>query len=68
MTPNGFDMFHVSRDLSENVVYLLPRTVSTDQLRLLLKPDGTEECEVEYQYLNDRLKAACCYFGKVIKH
>jgi hypothetical protein len=67
MQPNGVEIYRRSYEITGNIVYLLPRNIDTAQLRLYLLR-ANEECEVEYQYLNERLKAACCYFGDTIQH
>lgn len=69
MTPNGNDLFNISRSLTPNVAFLLPRQTSITQLTDLAKKAKSskerkqEAVEVEETYLNDRLKMMTVYYG-----
>ncbi|XP_067109575.1 trimethylguanosine synthase isoform X2 [Osmerus mordax] len=65
MDPDGFDIFQLSKMISENIVYFLPRNADMDQIASLAGPGG--KVEVEQNFLNNKLKTITAYFGNLIK-
>ncbi|MFT7812329.1 trimethylguanosine synthase isoform X1 [Arapaima gigas] len=59
-----FEIFRLSRMISENIVYFLPRNADMDQIASLAGPGG--KVEVEQNFLNNRLKTITAYFGNLI--
>jgi trimethylguanosine synthase len=70
----GDELFHLTRRITHNIAYFLPRNVDLDELSSLLKsnPNAANEdavslegemIEVEEEYMNGKLKAVTCYFG-----
>ncbi|KAF9231298.1 RNA cap guanine-N2 methyltransferase-domain-containing protein [Melanogaster broomeanus] len=68
---HGVDLFHVTRKITKNVAYFLPRNTGLDEISALLpdsssslsNQDSTEMVEVEEQWMGTKLKALTCYFG-----
>ncbi|XP_062375679.1 trimethylguanosine synthase isoform X2 [Sardina pilchardus] len=65
MTPEGFEIFRLSKLISENIVYFLPRNADMEQIASLAGPGG--RVEVEQNFLNNKLKTITAYFGNLIK-
>lgn len=65
MTPDGFDIFRLSKMISDNIVYFLPRNADMEQIASLAGPGG--KVEVEQNFLNNKLKTITAYFGSLIK-
>ncbi|XP_030629385.1 trimethylguanosine synthase [Chanos chanos] len=65
MSPDGFEIFRLSKMISENIVYFLPRNADMEQIASLAGPGG--KVEVEQNYLNNKLKTITAYFGNLIK-
>ncbi|XP_062337062.1 trimethylguanosine synthase [Osmerus eperlanus] len=65
MDPDGFDIFQLSKMISENIVYFLPRNADMDQIASLAGLGG--KVEVEQNFLNNKLKTITAYFGNLIK-
>ncbi|XP_046883313.1 trimethylguanosine synthase isoform X2 [Hypomesus transpacificus] len=65
MDPDGFDIFQLSKMISDNIVYFLPRNADMDQIASLAGPGG--KVEVEQNFLNNKLKTITAYFGNLIK-
>ncbi|EIW75329.1 Tgs1 protein [Coniophora puteana RWD-64-598 SS2] len=69
---HGADLFHLTRRITPNVAYFLPRHTSLDELSALLpSSDATsggddsqqEILEIEEEWMGSKLKALTCYFG-----
>ncbi|KAI5119665.1 hypothetical protein M0805_007756 [Coniferiporia weirii] len=75
---HGDELFHLTRQITHNIAYFLPRNINLLEISELLKPKGsgegdagfvntqrvTEELvEVEEDYMGGKLKAVTCYFG-----
>ncbi|KAH7891019.1 Tgs1 protein [Phlebopus sp. FC_14] len=64
---HGAELFRLTRQITKNVAYFLPRNTSLGEISTLLTEsgsDGTEEMvEVEEQWMGTKLKALTCYFG-----
>ncbi|XP_071347536.1 trimethylguanosine synthase [Trachinotus anak] len=64
MEPDGFEIFHRAKLISDNIVYFLPRNADMDQVASLAGPGG--RVEVEQNLLNNKLKTVTAYFGSLI--
>ena len=73
----GDELFRLSRQISKNVAYYLPRNVDLEEVSKLLAtsdPKFTstqrevqeEIVEVEEEYMAGKLKAVTCYFGGLV--
>ncbi|XP_061550661.1 trimethylguanosine synthase isoform X1 [Phycodurus eques] len=65
MDPDGVQIFHLAKQISDNIVYFLPRNTDMDQIASLAGPGG--KVEVEQNFLNNKLKTVTAYFGSLIK-
>ncbi|XP_056912277.1 trimethylguanosine synthase isoform X2 [Takifugu flavidus] len=65
MEPDGFQIFHLAKMISDNIMYFLPRNADMDQVASLAGPGG--KVEVEQNFLNNKLKTVTAYFGSLIK-
>lgn len=68
---HGADLFHLTRRISHNVAYYVPRNMSLDEISALLTngtssssdQDSAEMVEVEEEWMGTKLKALTCFFG-----
>ncbi|KAL4065721.1 RNA cap guanine-N2 methyltransferase-domain-containing protein [Scleroderma yunnanense] len=68
---HGADLFQLTRRITNNVAYFLPRNTSLDEISALLShnvsastmDDPREMVEVEEEWMGTKLKALTCYFG-----
>ncbi|KAF8448735.1 RNA cap guanine-N2 methyltransferase-domain-containing protein [Boletus edulis BED1] len=61
---HGADLFHLSRKITHNVAYFLPRNASLEEISALLTESApVERVEVEEEWMGTKLKALTCYFG-----
>ncbi|KAF7317888.1 Tgs1 protein [Mycena kentingensis (nom. inval.)] len=61
---HGADLFALSRKITRNVAYYLPRNTGVDEIGALLTcPPIEEMVEIEEQWMSGKLKALCCLFG-----
>ncbi|KAJ7626365.1 RNA cap guanine-N2 methyltransferase-domain-containing protein [Mycena polygramma] len=66
---HGADLFHLTRRITRNVAYYLPRNTGLGEIGALLTDPtvGTEDkremVEVEEEWMGSKLKALTCYFG-----
>ncbi|CAF88844.1 unnamed protein product, partial [Tetraodon nigroviridis] len=58
------EIFRLSKMISDNIVYFLPRNADMDQVASLAGPGG--KVEVEQNFLNNKLKTVTAYFGGLI--
>ncbi|XP_054888938.1 trimethylguanosine synthase isoform X2 [Poeciliopsis prolifica] len=65
MEPDGFRIFSQAKQITENIVYFLPRNADMNQVASLAGPGG--KVEVEQNFLNNKLKTVTAYFGHLIK-
>lgn len=79
---HGADLFRLSRRISRNVAYFLPRNMNLEEISALLHDEhcgditegkGKEPCdtalemvEVEEEWMGTKLKALTCYFGGLV--
>ncbi|KAK2467190.1 hypothetical protein APHAL10511_000739 [Amanita phalloides] len=59
---HGTELFQLSRKMTKNVAYYLPRNTRMEEVSDLLQ-DGEEKVEVEEGWTGSKLKAITCYFG-----
>jgi trimethylguanosine synthase len=61
---HGADLFHLTRKITHNVAYFLPRNSSLDEISALLTESASgEKVEVEEEWMGTKLKALTGYFG-----
>ncbi|KAK7031440.1 Tgs1 protein [Favolaschia claudopus] len=68
---DGAELFHLTRRITRNVAYYLPRNTRLEEISALLPfADGAtddtnteEKVEVEEEWMGSKLKALTCYFG-----
>lgn len=65
MDPDGFEIYRLSKIISNNIVYFLPRNADMNQIASLAGVGG--KVEVEQNFLNNKLKTITAYFGDLIK-
>ncbi|KAM6318389.1 trimethylguanosine synthase isoform 2-T2 [Aegotheles albertisi] len=58
--------FWLSKKITNNIVYFLPRNADIDQVASLAGPGG--KVEIEQNFLNNKLKTITAYFGDLIRH
>ncbi|KAK0500293.1 Tgs1 protein [Armillaria luteobubalina] len=67
---HGADLFRLTRQMTPNVAYYLPRNTDVQELGALLIDDGAqtkEYIEVEEEWMGSKLKALTCYFGGLVQ-
>lgn len=57
-------IYKCAREISKNIIYLLPRNVNNLQVAELAGPG--EKCELQWNFLNESLKSTTAYFGDLI--
>ena len=62
---DGFRVFELSRNITENIAYFVPKNTNIEQLTSLA--DFGEKVEIEQNLLNKRVKTITAYFGELIK-
>ncbi|XP_028396845.1 LOW QUALITY PROTEIN: trimethylguanosine synthase-like [Dendronephthya gigantea] len=65
---DGFKIFELSRNITENIAYFVPKNTNIEQLTSLADFDGREKVEIEQNFLNRRVKTITAYFGELIKN
>ncbi|KYR02875.1 putative PRIP-interacting protein [Tieghemostelium lacteum] len=72
MVPNGFDIFQKALRITKNIVYFLPKNTSNydiEELTIMSKKlGGSDQCEIEENYINDQLKTISIYFGNLVNN
>ncbi|KGL83079.1 Trimethylguanosine synthase, partial [Tinamus guttatus] len=64
--PDGYPLICVlSKMITNNIVYFLPRNADIDQVASLAGPGG--KVEIEQNFLNNKLKTITAYFGDLIR-
>jgi trimethylguanosine synthase len=61
---DGFKVFELSREISENIAYFVPKNTNIEQLTSLADIGG--KVEIEQNLLNRRVKTITAYFGELI--
>ncbi|KAJ3417289.1 Trimethylguanosine synthase [Chytridiales sp. JEL 0842] len=64
MPIDGEDLFNVSKSITPNICYYVPRNVDPDQM-IALAGNGNL-CELQETYLNDRPKVLVAYYGDLV--
>lgn len=64
MPLNGTDLFKLTEKITKNIGYFLPRNTDASQLTQLAGPG--ESCEIEQNFLYDKLKTITAYYGKLV--
>ena len=65
MNPDGRLIFELSKQfISPNIAFFLPKNISLEEMNSLLCPG--ENCEVEENHVNHKIKAITAYFGNLI--
>ncbi|KAI3660111.1 hypothetical protein MP638_002453 [Amoeboaphelidium occidentale] len=59
---NGWDLFTQTRQLSQNIIYFLPRNTNIQDF-FQLELGENEQFEIEQNFLTNKLKAISVYFG-----
>ena len=62
---DGFKIFELSREITENIAYFVPKNTNIEQLTSLADVGG--KVEIEQNLLNKRVKTITGYFGELIK-
>uniref|UniRef100_A0A803KES5 Trimethylguanosine synthase n=1 Tax=Xenopus tropicalis TaxID=8364 RepID=A0A803KES5_XENTR len=65
MCLDGFEVFRLSKQLTKNIIYFLPRNTDVEQVASLAGPGG--QVEIEQNFLNKKLKTMTVYFGDLIR-
>ncbi|NXQ34159.1 TGS1 synthase, partial [Alaudala cheleensis] len=60
-----FEIFRLSKKITNNIVYFLPRNADINQVASLAGPGG--KVEIEQNFLNNKLKTITAYFGDLIR-
>ena len=60
MYPDGYGIFQAAQRITNNIAYMLPRNTDPNQM-----VDLEETCELEQNWLNDKLKTITVYFGEL---
>ncbi|KIY64846.1 S-adenosyl-L-methionine-dependent methyltransferase [Cylindrobasidium torrendii FP15055 ss-10] len=66
---DGADLFHLTRKITPNVAYYLPRNTNLEEVGALLTDEADEvkeHVEVEEEWMGNKLKAITCYFGGLV--
>ena len=69
---HGAELFSLTRRITPNVAYYLPRNTDIDEVGELLEDpknlvgDVKEYVEVEEEWMGNKLKALTCYFGGLV--
>lgn len=68
----SFEIFKNAIKVTPNVVYFLPKNTSKvdiAKLALISKENGGSElCEIEENYINEKLKTITLYFGSLVNN
>ncbi|NXO73927.1 TGS1 synthase, partial [Phainopepla nitens] len=63
--PDGYPSRALSKKITNNIVYFLPRNADINQVASLAGPGG--KVEIEQNFLNNKLKTITAYFGDLIR-
>lgn len=68
---NGSELFHISRTITKNIAYYLPRNTRVMEISQLLSEAKAgvqdERVEIEEEWMGNKLKALTCYFGGLVQ-
>ncbi|XP_018415617.1 PREDICTED: trimethylguanosine synthase [Nanorana parkeri] len=65
MNLDGFEVFQLSQQITQNIIYFVPRNTDVEQVASLAGPGG--QVEIEQNFLNKKLKTLTVYFGDLIR-
>jgi trimethylguanosine synthase len=72
---HGAQLFGLTRRITRNIAFYLPRNTRLDEVSALLSGENTQEehhqnvaeqIEVEEEWMGNKLKALTCYFGGLV--
>ncbi|KAJ7493395.1 Tgs1 protein [Mycena galericulata] len=66
---HGAELFRLSRRITPNIAYYLPRNTQLDEIGALVNDSNSvdrEMVEVEEEWMGSKLKALTCYFGGLV--
>lgn len=72
---HGAELFRLTRRITPNIAYYLPRNTRLEEVGALLESDSAgertassdlEHVEVEEEWMGSKLKALTCYFGGLV--
>ena len=77
---HGAQLFGLTRRITRNIAFYLPRNTRLDEISALLSEENTqqqqhqngeltvatEQVEVEEEWMSTKLKALTCYFGGLV--
>ncbi|XP_046841193.1 trimethylguanosine synthase-like [Xenia sp. Carnegie-2017] len=63
---NGYRIFDLTRTITNNIAYFVPKNTNVEQLTSLADVDG--KVEIEQNLLNRRVKTITAYFGELIRN
>lgn len=66
----GSELFRISRTITKNIAYYLPRNTKVKEISDLLPEDidqQQERIEIEEEWMGNKLKALTCYFGGLVQ-
>ena len=76
---HGAQLFGLTRRITQNIAFYLPRNTRLDEVSALLSDENTqqelqngeavataEQVEVEEEWMGTKLKALTCYFGGLV--
>jgi trimethylguanosine synthase len=71
---HGAELFELSKKITPNIAYFLPRNTNLEDISSLARIGGTnssngeeEMVEVEEEWMGDKLKALTCYYGGLVQ-
>jgi len=72
---HGADLFRLTKRISKNIAYFLPKNTNLKEISALLNDDKEESLvadnepqmiELEEEWMGSKLKALTCYFGGLV--
>ena len=70
---HGADLFRLTKRISNNIAYFLPKNTNLNEISTLLEKDESattdnepQMIEVEEEWMGPKLKALTCYFGGLV--
>ena len=65
IVPDGEEIFHLAKSITDSIAYFLPRNVDVEQVMRLAGPAG--KTEIEQNILNNKVKTVTAYFGELMR-
>lgn len=66
---HGAELFHLTRRITSNVAYYLPKNVNVEEVAALASVNAQgkrEVIEMEEEWMSGKLKAVTVYFGELV--